>query len=55
MIKNIVPPDISIKVDFTDAQLGSYTVKPNITLSNIYRTVGAIGSYSISVTVRSAP
>ena len=53
LIKNIVPPDIIVTVDFADAQLGSYTVKPNIVLSNTYSSVGAIGSYSVSVTVRS--
>ena len=53
VIKNIVPPDISVIVDFADAQLGSYTVKPIIRLANIYSSVGAIGNYSVSVTVRS--
>ena len=55
LIKNIVPPDIIVTVDFADAQLGSYTVKPTILLSNAYNTIGAIGNYSVSVTVRSAP
>ena len=55
LIKNIVPPDIIVTVDFADAQLGSYTVKPTILLSNAYSTIGAIGNYSVSVTVRSAP
>ena len=55
LIKNIVPPDITVTVDFTDAQLGSYTVKANISLSSTYSSVGAIGSYSVSATVRSAP
>lgn len=53
LIKNIVPPDIVVTVDFTDAQLGSYTVKPNISLNGTYSTIGAIGNYSVSVTVRS--
>ena len=53
LIKNIVPPDVAVVVDFTDAQLGSYTIKPNIVLSNTYSAVGAIGTYSVSVTVRS--
>ena len=55
LIKNIVPPDITVTVDFTDAQLGSYTVKANIALSSTYSSVGAIGSYSVSATVRSIP
>ncbi len=53
LVKNLVPVDITVSVDFTDAQLGSYTIKPNITLNGVYRTVGAIGNYSVSVTVRS--
>ena len=42
-------------VDFADAQLGSYTIKPSISLNGVYREMGAIGNYSVSVTVRSAP
>lgn len=53
LVKNLVPVDITVSVDFTDAQLGSYTIKPDITLNGVYRTVGAIGNYSVSVTVRS--
>ena len=52
--KNLVTAEIAVIVDFTDAQLGSYTIKPNIVLNGVYRTVGAIGNYSVSVTVRSA-
>lgn len=54
LIKNMVTADIIVTVDFADAQLGSYTIKPNITMSNAYSNVGAIGTYSVSVTVRSA-
>ena len=53
LLKNLVTADIVVTVDFTDAQLGSYTIKPNIKLVGGYQSVGAIGSYSISVTVRS--
>lgn len=54
LIKNLVTADIVVTVDFTDAQLGSYTIKPNISLNGVYRSIGAIGNYSVSVTVRSA-
>lgn len=54
LIRNMVTADIIVTVDFSDAQLGSYTIKPNITMSNAYSNVGAIGNYSVSVTVRSA-
>ena len=53
LLKNLVTADIIVTVDFTDAQLGSYTMKPNIALSSAYQSVGAIGNYSVSVTVRS--
>ena len=54
-IKNIAPTDLVIEVDFADAQLGSYTIKPNIKLAGVYSSMGAIGKYDVSVTVRSAP
>ena len=54
LIRNMVTADIIVTVDFSDAQLGSYTIKPNIIMSNAYSNVGAIGNYSVSVTVRSA-
>ena len=55
LIANVKPEDVIVIVDFTDAQLGSYTVKPNIVLSGAYSSLGAIGNYSVLVTVRSAP
>ena len=54
LIRNMVTADVIVTVDFSDAQLGSYTIKPNIIMSNAYSNVGAIGNYSVSVTVRSA-
>lgn len=53
LVKNLVPVDVIVTVDFADAQLGSYTIKPEISLNGIYKSVGAIGNYSVSVTVRS--
>lgn len=55
LISKVKPEDISVVVDFTDAQLGSYTVKANIVLSGDYSSIGAIGNYSVLVTVRSVP
>lgn len=54
LLKNMVTADVIVTVDFADQQLGSYTIKPNITMSSGYGTVGAIGNYSVSVTVRSS-
>ena len=55
LIGMVKPEDISVVVDFTDAQLGSYTVKANIVLTGDYSSIGAIGNYSVLVTVRSVP
>ena len=55
LIARVTPEAVAAVVDFTDAQLGTYTIKSNITLSGAFSSIGAIGSYSVSVTVRSAP
>ena len=55
VLNNTTPEAVVAVVDFTDAQLGTYTIKSNITLSGAFSSIGAIGSYSVSVTVRSAP
>ena len=55
LISKVKPEDIFVVVDFTDAQLGSYTDEANIVLSGDYSSIGAIGNYSVLVTVRSVP
>ena len=55
LIARVTPEAVFAVVDFTDAQLGTYTIKSNISLSGAFSSIGAIGSYSVSVTVRSAP
>ena len=55
LISKVKPEDITVVVDFTDAQLGSYTDEANIVLSGDYSSIGAIGNYSVLVTVRSVP
>lgn len=54
MINAMSEEDITITVDFTDAQLGTATMKPTITISSKYDDVGAVGSYSVSATVQEA-
>lgn len=55
LVARVTPEAVVAMVDFTDAQLGTYTIKSNISLSGAFSSIGAIGSYSVSVTVRSAP
>lgn len=44
--------DVSAYVDFTGAKTGSDTKKAEIVLSDAFKEAGAVGSYSVSVTVR---
>ena len=43
--------DFTVTVDFTNQGMGTYTVKPIITVNPDYAEVGFIGSYSISVSL----
>lgn len=55
-IKKINPEDIIITVDLTDQEIGSSTVKAEISLSgDEFSDVGALGTYSVSVTLKEAP
>ena len=55
LIARVTPDAVVAVVDFSNAQLGTYTIKSNISLNGAFSSIGAIGSYSVSVTVRSAP
>lgn len=52
MIEAIKDTDVSVRVDFTNAQMGTATVKATVVISGAYPDVGAIGSYSVSATLR---
>lgn len=53
LINSIQPEDITATIDFTDKEAGTFTYKPVITISGDgYESVGAVGSYSISATLR---
>ena len=54
LVSRMSASNIIVTVDFASAQLGSYTVKPTITMKGAYSKVGAIGNYSVSVTLREA-
>ena len=52
LINSIQPEDILITVDLTGTELGATTVKATVTVEGEkYSSVGAIGSYSVSVTL----
>ncbi len=44
--------DLTVTVDFSDAQPGTITEGVTITVGSRFEGVGAVGSYSVSVTVR---
>lgn len=46
--------DISVTVDFTDAQAGTTTFKPIIRCGEKFPNLGYVGSYSVSATLRPA-
>lgn len=52
MIEAIGDTDVFVRVDFTNAQMGTATVKATVVISGAYPDVGAIGSYSVSATLR---
>lgn len=55
LIKKISAEDIIITVDLSDKEIGSSTVKAEITIDGEgFEEVGALGSYSVSVTLREA-
>lgn len=52
LIDRMSEDDISIMVDFSQAQLGTFTVKASVVMSMAYSKVGAIGTYQVSATLR---
>lgn len=53
IMKKLTAQDIKVVVDFSGKELGSFTIKPTITVSGeAFANVGAVGSYSVSATLR---
>lgn len=53
VMKKLTVQDIKVVVDFSGKELGSFTIKPTITVSGeAFANVGAVGSYSVSATLR---
>ena len=55
-MEKILPEDVSVIVDFSGKEIGAFTIKPTITVrGEAYAKVGAVGTYSVSATLREAP
>ena len=50
-IQRLQPENIIATVDFTDAQLGTSTFKVNVTFSDPFGALGAVGSCTVTATV----
>lgn len=51
LVQKMLPGDISVTVDFTGAQPGSFTIKANVVMGSGYTEVGALGTYEVSATL----
>lgn len=54
LVDSMTVEDITLTVDFTDAELGTDTKRATVVIDEIFEGVGAIGTYSVSVTVKEA-
>jgi shikimate 5-dehydrogenase len=54
MLSNLTEEDIFATVDFTDAEEGSSTFKAKIAFTDAFNKMGAVGTYSVSATVKAA-
>lgn len=55
VMDSITPEDVSVIVDFYGKEAGSFTIKPTITVrGDAFAKVGAVGTYSVSTTLREA-
>ena len=52
MVSRMSEKNITVTVDLINAQIGTFTVKPTIVMGSSYSKVGAIGTYTVSVTLR---
>ena len=52
LIDGLKENNVTIIVDFTDAQTGTATMRASVVLDEEYAQVGAVGSYSVSATLR---
>ena len=55
VMERLTPENVIVTVDFSGKELGSFTIKPSITIQGTeFAKVGAVGTYSVSATLREA-
>ena len=55
LINALTPEDIVLTVDLAGKEIGSFTIKPVLTIKgDQYATVGVVGTYSVSIAVKEA-
>ena len=52
LVESMTADDIIVVVDLAGSDMGTFTVKPTITLASQFAQIGALGNYTVSVTVR---
>lgn len=56
VMDSLKPENVAVTVDFSGKEIGSFTIKPAITVQGEqFSKVGAVGTYSVSATLREAP
>lgn len=56
LMEKLNPENVSVTVDFAGKEPGSFTIKPTIKMKgDVFSKVGAVGTYSVSATLREAP
>ena len=56
VMEKLTAENVLVTVDFSGKELGSFTIKPTITVQGSdFAKVGAVGTYSVSATLRETP
>ena len=56
VMDSLTADNLAVTVDFSGKEAGSFTIKPTIVIQGEgYEKVGAVGTYSVSATLREAP
>lgn len=53
-VKKLTAANVSVTVDFANAEAGTFTFKANIVMDDGFRSVGTMGTYTVSATVAEA-
>ena len=52
LVKKMKETDLTVTVDFAGAQIGTATMSAEVTLSEEFKDVGAVGTYQVSATLQ---